>query len=154
MPIDLMVLAKGFEPRSVPGVTGDTQVRLVPLRQVTVRLVGGPPILPEGHSLFAEQRSTGRIGGRRFLLDGASGDVASYPAPTRAEFDAEGGAAFHVGSGTVTLRIMLRDDATGTAVDVQGTSPRQVEAPAEGSEIQLTIPAGALEDALRRLHGQ
>jgi hypothetical protein len=163
---DLLVVAKGYEPRRIAGVGTDTEVRLDRYAQVTVRVVGGMPILPQGHRLYASLHEQDRVRDPRSIqIDGEAANLEQYvrPPASARQLDPQGTVSLPVaGSGTHVLQLSLRNESSREnsilirPATIDGTTPAEVQvtAPAAGQVFEVTIPAAELEKALVRVRGR
>jgi hypothetical protein len=139
-PLDLWVVAEGYQPQRLHRVGADRQVRMEPLAQMTVHLPD-LPALPEGSDWHLQVHHLHE--GYRIE------DVTSLSIPHRAELaiEAGGSASFGVIPGEA-FGISLAIHFPEVNVHVPGTEPMRVIGEA-GAQLQLRVPAEGLAAAMR-----
>jgi hypothetical protein len=160
-PVELVVTAKGFRSRTVPGVFSDTRVALEPAPTVTLH-VADLSKLPAGVSgslrLSNADQASGR--GPSYRVDrgggGSSGGSVADELMGEAAFQlSDGRATWHVGSVVpVKARLFLRAEGKrGQAVSLQPVTidPAVLQ---EGQTIELRCDPDSLKKAIEGLGGK
>lgn len=153
--LDLLVVARGYKPREISGVTADMEVMLEPFPEVVVRIPGGLPALPDDISLrlrISRIGDRGQRDPRRVVLENGGGPLSSWlePGTSTQEFSETGEVALPVsGDGTYALRASLQR-GRNPAVTIRDVEPAEIEVrTALGQQVfEITIPAQALRQAV------
>jgi hypothetical protein len=154
--LNLLVSAFGYSPQEVPGVSQDTEVRLVPYPEILVR-IEQPPRLPEGCVLRASISEQHRPpDGREYDRDGLKTELEPRLRPTtmRREVGDSGEVALAVaGAGTYSLKLTVLDPATNRESMIRNPEPSELEVKYTWGQppFEVWIPEEGLRDALTEI---
>jgi hypothetical protein len=154
--VNLLVLAKGYMPKVLAGVTTDTEVRLEEFPVVTMRLSGGPTVLPPGHKLWISLQEEGRVrDSRSYDNNHRTGRLEEYLRPTFAtrSMDGQGRVILAVrGAGTYSLHMALENDPNSRSTEIDSFEPRRVDVRLGRSlSYSVRIPPEAISAAVERI---
>ena len=151
--VDLLVVARGYQPKEVLGVNSSRTVVLEPYPNVDMQLAGGLPDLPEGIGLTVQLRPKDRTpDGRAFRRESGGENLAPYfEVPSSSiEFGPDGRFVCPVAQdGVHEVRVVVRDQTTRRSNTVLAL-PTEIDVRlAEDLVYEFTIPPRSLEAAVR-----
>ena len=152
--LDLLVVANGYRSQELSGVTSDTTVRLEPFPEMQLKIVGGLPELPDGHSLRV---SISERDPRRVSFEGRLSDYFLRPRfGQRQELGSSGEVSLQFeGDGMYSVTVTVGNNPL-PQVKVEGIEPAEIEVRAStGRQVfEIRIPQEELTKALERLAGR
>lgn len=156
--VNLLVAARGYQPKKLRAVSEDQTVVLEPFPEVLLRLADGLPELPDAVVMRAHiRRESTQADRRRVMSDyvlGGSLESFLQPPNSLSTFDSKGELKVPVaGDGKLSVTLILDSDRRG-GISISGIQPAQIEVDmASGREqvFEIQIPKESLEKALARM---
>jgi len=159
--VDLLVTARGYQPRALFGVSEDTTVSLEPYPEVLVRIAGGAPELPEGNELRVALTKRGRQRDDRMFVSATimspMVDFYFHPRTIPEAVDDRGEITLQVeDDGTYSLAVSVRNNVLRQTATVRDVVPSelQVQTAAGRQVFEVRISAESLKQALAEVGGR